>query len=688
MNTMKLSMLLLFAFAGGMEIPSSSPAAAPPTNQAPATSEIRRESTGLWLYLDGKRTPAFGGAVYQHTEDNKHIREYSNSLHTVYQALNDEDAGGLGHGTRLAHMSVSVIRTFQLPVDNEEDINATKEIFRQLYEKHGIKVLIGDWAGLHSGMDYSNPADLAALRSHVQKLVVTYSHEPWVFGWQLGNENNYDVNDGILGHEIGLEKTNYYALMDGLAGLMKQRLRKDRLLQFVSLGNGDLTTNEAQMIGSLKNIDAVGINCYREDPNGFEELITTAAAQLHRSIYFAEIGMPAADQNSEQKQAQYLQQVFAIVFSHAASRARSGTVLGAFVHETTDEPWKRYERGREADAHFGILGKPAETAIGQLLKQNHDFSAWVLPTNDTPETLLASAWHCLNGPYADSYSRDYGYAMAYANRAITLYQDAARAQQQQLINEKAPLEKAADPKYWALNTVGTGYFIIGDCMMLLSYDFKGAQKPSNQWQRLAELADVSQTTGVLPKTTAGIIPTNGPNCMRYAQEIFRALAADFPYAHLQQRDGSFLRLDRVTKARFPELSPPYIPFAWQNGAIFTAACLVLTLGFAGLFRRGAARANSIPTVPAMSVSMRVLLFLALTFNFASLFWFVNWWFHPVRAKYYTVNPWLFGLLSGIGAIGVIFYLCVWQPPVESAPSCPDETVARPPRRHCDHARGQ
>ena len=33
-----------------------------------------------------------------------------------------------------------------------------------------------------------------------------------------------------------------------------------------------------------------------------------------------------------------------------ATGGLSGTVLGAFVHEATDEPWKRYERGKEGDA--------------------------------------------------------------------------------------------------------------------------------------------------------------------------------------------------------------------------------------------------------------------------------------------------------------------------------------------------
>ncbi len=660
MTTLRTSSLLVCILVAATGILQA--LAETPTNSDSASSEIRRESTGLWLFLDGKRTPAFGGVVYQHTEGDKHIREYSNSLHSVYQALDNEDSGGQGHGSRLARMFVSAIRTYDLPVDNEEDVNHTKEIFRRLYSEHGIKVLIGDWAGLNTGMDFGNPADLAALRTHVQKLVTTYCEEPWVFGWQLGNENNYHHRQGILGQEISLDAGEYYHLMDELGGLVKEGLQKHHLTQFVGLGNGDLTTNEAKMIASLKNFDAVGINCYREDPNGFEELITMGATSFRLPIYFAEIGKPADTPASEERQSQYLQQVFAILFSHSAGRAaRSGTVLGAFVHEATDETWKRYERGKEGDAHFGILGKPAETAVGQLLKLNRDFSTWVLPTNDAPEVLIASAWRCLNGPYVSAYSRDYGFAMAYANRAITLYQETARAQQLQLINAKAPISKAANSNYWALNTVGTGYFIIGDCWMLLSYDFKGSRPPPVGWQRVLDLADVHQSQSAMPVGMGGIVPTNALTAMRYAHQNFSALAVGLSlYAQLMEADGKYRRLDKVIQARFPELKPPYIPATWQNCLIFTAACLFLTLGISSLSRRAAARRTSIKTEAAMSSSLRFMFLLALVFNLGCLFWFVTWWFHPVRARYYTVNPWLYVALSVIGGLGVVFYFYVWH----------------------------
>jgi len=416
-------------------------------------------------------TAAIGGAVYQNTSGDLHIRSYTNSLNSLYSGLNEEGAGGQGHGARLARMGIQAIRVYELPADNEDDARRTKEIFRRLFTKYQIKVLIGDWAGLHSGKDFRNPRDVTQIRSHLQRLIATYAEEPWVLGWQIGNENNYHVRNGVLGQEINLDAAEYYSLMDNFAGAVKEQLGRRKLTQFVSLGQGDLTKTEADLIGAMKNIDAVGINCYREDPNGFEEVISLAASQTKLPIYFAEVGRPSDSQQNQEQQARYLWHVCSLTFSHGAGRVRSGIVIGVFVHETTDEAWKRYERGREGDAHYGVLGKSAEAALGLFLTQNRDFSALALPKDDSPDSLINSAWQCVEGPYARKYSREYGYAMAYANRAITLYQDEARKQQAELVSFKSPPDVAANPRFWALNS----------CYLLDEEDSDEAKSACEHW---------------------------------------------------------------------------------------------------------------------------------------------------------------------------------------------------------------
>lgn len=627
-------------------------------SQEPASSAIQKQSNGFWLYVDGVQTPAFGGVVYQNTEGDMHILAYSNSLHSLYSPLDEEAAGGSGHGARLGRMGVYAIRVYELPVENADDARHVKAIFRRLYDNYHIKVLIGDWAGLHQIKDFGDTNQLAGLYQHISRLVTTYCDERWVLGWQLGNENNYYTRNGLLGHDINLNAAEYYKLMDGLAGVVKAGLGKRHITQFVSLGQGDLTTNEAALIASMTNIDAVGINCYRGDQSSFDALISLAAERIKRPIYFAEVGKPADDEQSQEEQSRYLRQVCSTVFADGAGRVGTGNVLGVFINEATDEAWKRYDRGQESDAHFGIFGKKAEQTVGALFKQTAAFSKWVLPTNDAPDTLIHAAWGCLEGPYARQYGREFGYAMVFATRAITLYQSQARAQQAQLLKFKSPPEVAASTNFWALNTVGTGYFILGDAWMLMSYNFQGAERPRNFFDKLLQLADYRPHDFISPGEAGVVIPTNSVNCVFYAQQVFNTLHTQYPYAHLREVNGNYWSLDHAVKTRFPELSPPYIPLTWQNAAIFVGAGFFVLVGLAS-FGGWSTKKRLVKTEPVLSRPQRLLFLAALVLDLACFFWFVSWWFDPVRIEYYTVKPALFWVLTSIGSLGVLMYFYFW-----------------------------
>jgi len=76
-------------------------------------------------------------------------------------------------------------------------------------------------------------------------------------------------------------------------------------------------------------------------------------------------------------------------------------------------------------------------------------------------TLTTKAWQALNG-------KDYAAVAAYTDKCITLYKDTA-VQQQGSLKEAADKDSAAT--YWALNDVGTCYFIAGKAL-----DDKGDKK--------------------------------------------------------------------------------------------------------------------------------------------------------------------------------------------------------------------
>lgn len=77
--------------------------------------------------------------------------------------------------------------------------------------------------------------------------------------------------------------------------------------------------------------------------------------------------------------------------------------------------------------------------------------------DSTSQTLTTNAWNALGeGNYVN--------AIKYTERCAELYQEEARKMQSSL-NAKAHIDKAHD--YWALNDVGTSYFIRGEALAKL-----------------------------------------------------------------------------------------------------------------------------------------------------------------------------------------------------------------------------
>jgi len=661
-----LTLIALAGLTGESPLFAASTQAAWATN-GPASSEIRKEANGFWLYVDGARSHAVVGVVYQPTEGSRHINSYTNSLGTLYEALDDERRGGRSHGARLGLLGMQAIRIYQLPVENAEDVAKVKAIFRHFYSMYQIKVLVGDWAGLNAQVNFRKPEDLTRLRQHLRRLVATYGSEPWLLGWQLGNENNYHTLDGSLGNEINLSAAEYYTFMDGLAGVVKQELGRLGLRQWVALGQGELTETEAGLIGNMKNFDAVGINCYRDNPKAFGELINLATSRFDIPIYFAEVGKATYPASPDRDQGNYLTQICAVILSHSAGRNRSGRVLGVFVHELTDQPWKRTERGEEKDAHYGILDKPAEPVLRQFLRRQHDFDAWIVPTNDAPDNLLNAAWNCLKGFYPEKYGRDYGNAMAYASRAVTLYEEAAQKQQLALSTAAPASDAASSRKFWALNTVGTGYYIIGNCWMLQAYDKMGAMPAQGPIQNArsflgkapALLEDDERHQALVQNGGVGVQINSVTNFLQNARDSFEHLVNEYPDARLRQTNGKYQRFDRIIQTTFPELSKPYVRPSWTNALVFTSVCLGLIL----LLSSGSIRSSTkgvVRSTPVMEPLMRSVFLFALASDILNLFFLMAWWIHPVRMKFFIVQPVLFWLLTCIGIAGALFYFYIWH----------------------------
>lgn len=106
-----------------------------------------------------------------------------------------------------------------------------------------------------------------------------------------------------------------------------------------------------------------------------------------------------------------------------------------------------------------ILLAPFSTSYSQVGNSIYDFG------DHTSVTLVTKAWDSLT-------QKDFNAVAAYTKKCIELYGQKA-VEQQASLTDFAPSEKAFD--YWALNDVGTAYFILGK-----AYREQGASEKANE----------------------------------------------------------------------------------------------------------------------------------------------------------------------------------------------------------------
>ncbi|MCM8797306.1 MAG: radical SAM protein, partial [Candidatus Omnitrophica bacterium] len=427
-------------------------------------SEIRKQAGTYSLYLNKERSPAIFGMVYQPVPQGRHINEYRGNMAQLYKSLLNKSEGGQDHARMLHNLGIKAIRVYDISVDDAREI---KRIFGKVFQDYGIRVYVGNFAGLYENKDYQNPKDRQRIIDNILKIVDTYRDEPWILGWQIGNEGNYYVINGKLGQRINLSLPEYYAFMDEVAGAIKQKLSDDLRQQIIILGNGDLTVEEASLISRMQNIDAVGINCFK-DKTDIADLLKLAKEKISKPIIFSEIGLPARTRMEQQAQAQYLEEIISLLDENSIGRGKLGNVAMVFICEATDEIWKAVDSTKPEEAYLGILGKDSEAAVKGLLSEIERVNESVMPpVGVESEDLIKSAWQALE-------VKNYGLAIRYANDCVRLWSKEAQRQQLECLRKgefpKTDLVKIGTNEfsgkkydvytreafnYWALNDVGT-----------------------------------------------------------------------------------------------------------------------------------------------------------------------------------------------------------------------------------------
>ena len=270
-------------------------------------------------------------------------------------------------GALMKEMGINTIRVYQAG----QDPAAVKQVIRDLYDKFGIRTLLGHWLGfweypcpLYGDKDFQD-----RIQKDVLEMVRLYKDEPGLLGWILGNENNYSCFGHVnpwstdeIDKEPDIQKRKnmrariYYSFVN----ILTQQIHALDKNHPVGLGNGELIT-----LDIAKEIcpEADFIACIIYRGKTFGNLFKSLKSTFDKPLLLSEIGADAYDA-FKQKEDQNMQAFFLESVGHCPAFSRQSFSRG-HVEEEDD-----------------IRTQPF---CGQLVDCFHQ-----IKVQGTPETLVCS----------------------------------------------------------------------------------------------------------------------------------------------------------------------------------------------------------------------------------------------------------------------------------------------------------
>ncbi len=254
--------------------------------------------------------------------------------------IQDPDEHAVGDFKLMEDLGVNAIRLYHHP------IKINKEVLRDMYNKHGIMVIMGDFLGKYTlgsgatwnpGTDYNNEAHKKNMMESVINMVLEFKDEPYILCWLLGNENVY-------GYACNADKEPdaFFKFANEVARKIKEIDPEHP----VAVCNGDIISLE-HFAKNAPDIDIFGANAYRGD-YGFGYFWNEVKKEADKPAFITEFGCPAFAQDRDEEQAELAQAEYHRgswndIESNMAFGEGAGNALGGVVFEWLDEWWKGYE---------------------------------------------------------------------------------------------------------------------------------------------------------------------------------------------------------------------------------------------------------------------------------------------------------------------------------------------------------
>ncbi|MBF0254284.1 MAG: hypothetical protein HQL11_04085 [Candidatus Omnitrophica bacterium] len=231
------------------------------------------------------------------------------------------------------------------------DHPVNKALLRELFASHGIRVVMGSFAGAWTigsgagwdkGTDFTDPVHRENIRKSVRAMVMDNKDEPYVLLWLLGNENNLDFG---LHRSNSQERFEEYAAFVNELCEMIHELDPEHPVALCLGDPGDyaLAKDLDVLAKHAPAIDLLGFNSYR-NRGGFGSLWMQVKRHMDRPVFLTEFGMTAylSDEGEAgEHAAQVVQRCWENIVRQAAAsgwddRRWQGNSVGGFVFDWLD----------------------------------------------------------------------------------------------------------------------------------------------------------------------------------------------------------------------------------------------------------------------------------------------------------------------------------------------------------------
>jgi hypothetical protein len=260
----------------------------------------------------------------------------------------------------------------EMPMLNNMGVNAIRvylgiqpKWIKYIYEKYGIYTMINHSFGRYGltlngtwvlNTEYADPRVHDLLLKEVTKMVEEYKNTPGLLLYLLGNENNYGLFwRGAETEDIPVEKRQSTADAKALYKLFNEAVVAMKAVDPslpIAICNGDLLFLDI-IAEECKDIDALGVNCYRGVSFGdvFEKM---KKAMPNKPMFFTEFGADAfntvTNEEDQQSQTNYLLYNWKEIYENAAGLGKGDNCIGGFTFMFSDGWWK-YKQTENLDIH-------------------------------------------------------------------------------------------------------------------------------------------------------------------------------------------------------------------------------------------------------------------------------------------------------------------------------------------------